>query len=85
MFLDILYLIDRAGAHPAIADASAWLLIHYACDNGHIKCVEVIVNISNQLGLSGLRPALDIARGNNYDQIVKLLEPAIQRYMYMRM
>ena len=72
-----------AGAHPAIADAAAWLPIHYACDNGHLKCVEVIVNFPNQLGLSGLRPALDVARGNNHEQIVKLLEEAMQRYTCM--
>ena len=71
-----------AGAHPAIADATAWLPIHYASDNGHFKCVEVIVNFPNQLGLSGLRPALDIARGNNDDHIVILLEAAMQRYMH---
>ena len=69
-----------AGAHPAIADAAAWLPIHYACDNDHLKCVKVIVNFPNQLGLSGLRPALDIARGNNHEHIVTLLEEAMQRY-----
>ena len=76
----VLCSICSAGAHPAILDATAWLPIHYACDNGHLNCVKVIVNFPNQLGLSGLRPALDIAQGNNYDRIVSLLKDAMERY-----
>lgn len=76
-------MVPSAGAHPAIADATAWLPIHYACDNRHLKCAEVIVNFPNQLGLSGLRPALDIAKSDNHEQIVKLLEEAMQRYTHV--
>ena len=72
----------RAGAHPAIADgALSWLPLHYACDRGHLECVEAIVMFPNQLGLSGLRPALDIAREAGHDQIIELLEKAIERFV----
>ncbi len=71
----------RAGAQPAIPDASSWLPLHYATDRGHIDCVSTILNFPNQLGLCGLRPAADIARGNGYEQILELLEKAIRTWV----
>jgi len=75
-----LKILLNANAHPAIPDANAWLPLHYACDNGHVECVNTITNYpSHHLGLCGLRPALDLAEGSGYGEIVSLLRDAYER------
>ena len=54
--------------------------LHYAVDGGHIECVKLILNYPNTaLGLTGLKPALDIARENQFPEILDLLEKARKR------
>ena len=74
-----LTLPSSAGAHPALTDANCWLPLHYACDSGHIDCVKAILAYPNHLGLSGLRPAIDLAEGNKNEEIVAVLRDAFDR------
>lgn len=69
----------NANAHPALMDASCWLPLHYAVDNGYIECVKSILAYPNFLGLTGLKPALDIAQGNNFTEIAAVLQQAQQK------
>ncbi len=48
-------------------------------DRGHIECVKAILAYPNFLGLSGLKPALDISRGNQFVEITNVLEQACER------
>ncbi len=68
----------RAGANPAVRDASSWLPLHYAADRAHYDCVAAILTV--QEGLCGLRSAADIAHSNGHEQIVELLEKAMKTY-----
>ena len=71
--------LHSANAHPALEDCSGWLPLHYAVDNGHIECVKSLLAYPNYLGLTGLKPALDISRGNDFTEITAVLEQAFQR------
>lgn len=61
-------------------DSTGMIPLHYAVDGGHIECVKLILNYPNTaLGLTGLKPALDIARENQFPEILDLLEKARKR------
>ena len=68
-----------AGAHPALTDVNGWIPLHYACDNGHLECARLLLHAPNYLGLSGLRPAVDIAQGNGFTDMVALLKEGIEK------
>ena len=68
-----------ANAHPSLQDGVGWLPLHYAVDRGHIECAKAILAYPNHLGLSGLKPALDISRGNQFTEITSVLEAANNR------
>jgi ankyrin repeat protein len=68
-----------ANAHPALEDTCGWLPLHYAVDRGHIECVKSLLAYPNYLGLTGLKPALDISRGNEFTEITAVLEQAYQK------
>ncbi len=59
-------------------DGASLFPIHYAADKGHIDCVSAILSVPNQSGLFGLRSAAGIARSNGYQDIVELLEKAME-------
>ena len=61
-------------------DGTCWLPLHYAVDNGYIECVKSILAYPNYLGLTGLKPALDIARGNNFTEIAAVLQLAQKKW-----
>ena len=52
-------------------------------DRGHIECVKAILAYPNQLGLQGLKPALDISRGNEFTEITTVLEKAHERLVLL--
>lgn len=69
----------RVNAHPSLQDGTGWLPLHYAVDRGHIECVKAILAYPNHLGLTGLKPALDISRGNGFSEITTVLQVAHER------
>ena len=74
--------LSSANAHPSIHDFNAWLPLHNACDNGHVECVRLITSCpSHHLGLCGLQPALDLAEGGGYGEIVAILRDAYDRFV----
>ena len=63
-----------------MTDSSGMMPLHHAVDRGHIECVKLILNYPNTtLGLTGLKPALDLARENDFPEISQLLEQARER------
>ncbi len=76
----VVVVVCSANAHPSMADSSGLIPLHYSVDRGHIECVKLILNYPNTaLGLTGLRPALDMARENDFSEISHLLDKARER------
>jgi len=72
--------VVSANAHPSMTDSSGMIPLHYAVDRGHIECVKLVLNYPNStLGLTGLKPALDLAKENDFPEISQLLEKARER------
>ena len=73
-------LLPRAGAHPAIRDNQCWLPLHYAIWNGHVECVEHILNCPTpQQGLVGLQAAIGLAENSRNDKVLGILQEALER------
>ena len=68
-----------ANAIPSLEDCTGWFPLHYAVEKGYIECVKAILAYPNYQGLTGLKPALDISRGNGFTEITTVLEEASLR------
>ena len=73
-------LLPSAGAHPSIRDNQCWLPLHYAVWNGHVECVEAILNCPTpKLGLVGLQAAIGLAENSRNDRILAILREAFEK------
>ncbi len=70
--------LEKQGINSAIQDTSGMIPLHYACMNGHIDVVDMIVQDSSALWIDvplnkDLESPLHKAAGNGYLELIKLL------------
>jgi ankyrin repeat protein len=78
-YLHCVQILLDAHSHPSLPDCDGWLPLHHACDSEHVDIVRLILNYPSTLVLSGLRPAMNLAKGRCNNDIITLLEEAVLR------
>ena len=73
----------RAHAHPSLPDCEGYKPLHYACDGEHVDCVRAILSHHGILGLSGLKLALSLANDRGNNDIITLLQDAMNRWVWL--
>lgn len=63
------------GADPSIKDSNGWTALHYACQIGDKKSVEILLDFGAKLDdfSNNNRTPLHLAANNNYPEIVNIL------------
>jgi ankyrin repeat protein len=80
-YLQCVQILLDAHTHPSLPDCDGWLPLHHACDSEHVDIVRLLLKYPSTLVLSGLHPAMNLAKGRCNNDIITLLEEAMLRWV----